>query len=506
MTYIFPYPELRLKSITSYNGIQFSTGLTKPAIMACNMNNVPITQTDSISFCFSTNSKTATVNVLANDMDIDPNDTVYLTNAVFSDPDDATLADLTVNAADSTITLTVKPSANINTIHTFEIIYDVKDNGLPASQCGMGQLKITIPSVATSDDITANNATICYNTTATLTANAPNVPNPEYKWYATQISTEVLSGIADYTTPNLTATTTYYVSVSGDNYCENATGSRKPVTVTVNPLCAHDDHFTVTCEAPEDIEVLLNDNISDNCKTSLSLNITEHPEHGTAKVEGTGSDAKIVYTYTGVELAIHDSLTYEISCGSNPSSTAKVRFTVSHVGSAFVDDVWYFGENSQGIRFVNNGSGYVAQDASGESKVQSHENSLVVSSPYCDGQNIFYSSHDQIYNSQHQPMQHGHFAGHQSVADGLAACYIGGNQYLFFSVTNAYESATTRGLNAYIVDMSANYGKGDIVNSVVIENLKDFRVFKNKIPLLGVASSLRRVKSKAPALQSSISV
>ncbi|MCL1967942.1 MAG: hypothetical protein FWF65_00005, partial [Bacteroidetes bacterium] len=34
----------------------------------------------------------------------------------------------------------------------------------------------------------------------------------------------------------LTTTTTYYVAVEGDGYCENAPANRKPVTVTVNPL------------------------------------------------------------------------------------------------------------------------------------------------------------------------------------------------------------------------------------------------------------------------------
>jgi hypothetical protein len=79
------------------------------------------------------------------------------------------------------------------------------------------------------------------------------------------------------------------------------------------------------------------------------------------------------------------------------------------------------------------------QDASGESNVHSHENSLTVSSPYCNGQFIFYSSHNQLYNSQHEPMTKGEFMSHQAVADSLAACYMGDNKYLLFSVTNAYE-------------------------------------------------------------------
>jgi hypothetical protein len=257
-----------------------------------------------------------------------------------------------------------------------------------------------------------------------------------------------------------------------DNY--NCRAMSDIVHLRIKPLCAFDDHATVTCES-DTVEILLNDIISPDCLSTYELSIVSGhgPTHGNARIdEETGT--KIIYTYTGVELAVNDSLTYEIKCGAD-SSVAKVHFTVSHVGSAFVDDLWYFGQNnlaggrSPGIRFVQDEHGnYVAHDASDESKVNSNENSLVVSSPYCDGQNIFYSSHNQLYNSLHQPMLNGSFMGHSSVADGLAACYMGGNRYLFFSVTNSYEDGQ-RGLNAYIVDMNADNGRGAIVNMLVVE-------------------------------------
>jgi hypothetical protein len=455
-------------NMTAAYSFQFSTGLTRPAVIICNTNNPPTTQADAVDMCVSATSRTVKVNVLKNDIDID-NDIIYLTGAQFVDSDDGDFATLTVNPADSTLTLTLREDAAIPPEgHVFSIIYDVKDNGTPASVCATGMLTVTAYNTATDSDISVDGESICYGTTATLTASASqSVINPKFRWYASQAAATVLGDEATFTTPALTESTTYYVSVSGDNYCENEAGSRTEVTATVKPLCAHDDHVTVTCETPESFEVLLNDSISENCKSALTLNIIEYPEHGEVDVSGT----KIIYTYTGNELAVHDSLTYEIVCGAETSS-AKVYFTISHVGSAFVDDVWYFGKNSQGIRFVNNGGVYSAEDASGESKVNSHENSLVVSSPYCDGQTIFYSSHNQTYNSLHEPMQHGHFMGHESVADGLAACYIGENKYLFFSVTDAYgdEHVTPRGLKAYVVDMNADHGRGDIVDSTEIEN------------------------------------
>jgi hypothetical protein len=132
-----------LSLAVTYSGLQFSTGLTKPAIMSCNMNNPPTTQADSTVLCITPTSQTAKVNVIANDSDAD-NNTIFLTSAEFVNSADATLADITVNAADSTITLTLKSGAYISAEgYMFNIIYNIKDNGLPASQCATGLLKVT---------------------------------------------------------------------------------------------------------------------------------------------------------------------------------------------------------------------------------------------------------------------------------------------------------------------------------------------------------------------------
>jgi hypothetical protein len=114
------------------------------------MNTPPTTQADTARLCLSSTDTSIKVNVLVNDGDIDIDDTVFLTSAEFVNASDADLATLTVNAADSTITLAVKPNVNIVAGHVFEIRYNVKDDGLPASQCAMGILKIAaypIPSI-----------------------------------------------------------------------------------------------------------------------------------------------------------------------------------------------------------------------------------------------------------------------------------------------------------------------------------------------------------------------
>jgi hypothetical protein len=79
---------------------------------------------------------------LANDSDPDINDVLFVTDAHFLDVSDDDLATLAVNATSDSVILTLKPGADIPAAHVFNIIYDVKDNGLPASQCATGLLKV----------------------------------------------------------------------------------------------------------------------------------------------------------------------------------------------------------------------------------------------------------------------------------------------------------------------------------------------------------------------------
>jgi hypothetical protein len=120
------------------------------------MNNAPSASGDSVKLCFSPTSRTVKVNVLANGIDID-NDKIFLTNAYFVNTTDTALATLTVNSADSTISLTLKPNVNIGETYVFDIIYDIKDNGLPASQCATGNLKIKVflsPTLSSGSTLT----------------------------------------------------------------------------------------------------------------------------------------------------------------------------------------------------------------------------------------------------------------------------------------------------------------------------------------------------------------
>jgi gliding motility-associated-like protein len=96
---------------------------------------------------------------------------------------------------------------------------------------------ITVNPLATTTDIILSGSTVaCAGSSAILTATSPTVTNPVFTWYSDAALTNVSFIGATYTTPALTSTTTYYVTVKGDNKCENAPGTARAVAITVNAL------------------------------------------------------------------------------------------------------------------------------------------------------------------------------------------------------------------------------------------------------------------------------
>lgn len=150
----------------------------------------------------------------------------------------------------------------------------------------------------------------------------------------------------------------------------------------------------------------------------------------------------------------------------------------------FSDDVWFFGQNtgaregyedegnaktSKGIRFRTVDGVVTAFDASGESLVNSWENSLSISTPACDGAFVFYVQHNRIYNSSHKNMKNGGISGHTSTGDGLAAAFLGDNKYFLASVSWVNQGD----LQYSIVDMDKldeEGGVGEKILTTTIDN------------------------------------
>ncbi|RZK67310.1 MAG: DUF11 domain-containing protein, partial [Pedobacter sp.] len=85
-------------------------------------------------------------------------------------------------------------------------------------------------------NITVAPKAICAGNNTILEAST-SLASPVFRWYATaDLSGAPLHIGDDFTTPILTATTTYYVTVQGDDVCENLPNTALAVTVTVNSL------------------------------------------------------------------------------------------------------------------------------------------------------------------------------------------------------------------------------------------------------------------------------
>jgi len=101
----------------------------------------------------------------------------------------------------------------------------------PAGPCGPVSSSMIVTFAPIPAAPTAAGAAICFGDVVSLSATAPG---GIYKWYDAATGGNLLSTGPTFTTPALTANTTYYVQTT----INGATGARTPVTVTVNPISA----------------------------------------------------------------------------------------------------------------------------------------------------------------------------------------------------------------------------------------------------------------------------
>ncbi|MEO7529882.1 MAG: hypothetical protein ABIS69_00680, partial [Sediminibacterium sp.] len=112
------------------------------------------------------------------------------------------------------------------TVGTFTVT--VSDN---TTGCAPVSQSVIVTAAPTPAAPTASGTSICSGNSATLTATAPG---GTYRWYNAASGGNLLTTGNSYTTPSLTATTTYYVETT----VSACTSSRTPVTVTVNAIPA----------------------------------------------------------------------------------------------------------------------------------------------------------------------------------------------------------------------------------------------------------------------------
>lgn len=104
-------------------------------------------------------------------------------------------------------------------------------------------VQVNVSAQPGTPDVTPQNAEICAGSTATITATTAT-PGVTFNWYATAALDSVLFTGPSFTTPALSATTTYYV-VAANGQCISATPATVTIqvnevalqpTVTINPV------------------------------------------------------------------------------------------------------------------------------------------------------------------------------------------------------------------------------------------------------------------------------
>ena len=157
-----------------------------------------------------------------------------INNAIFTWYSDAALTQVVSNAA-----IFQTPAITTTTRYYVTVRGDGKCANTPGNA---KEVTITLnPIAAAADVILTGPASLCGSASVTLNAQSTTVVNPIFTWYSDAALTNIVNTTAQFTTPTLTATTTYYVTVKGDNKCENTAATAKPVTITVNPYAVDAD-------------------------------------------------------------------------------------------------------------------------------------------------------------------------------------------------------------------------------------------------------------------------
>jgi uncharacterized repeat protein (TIGR01451 family)/gliding motility-associated-like protein len=172
--------------------------------------------------------------VLATDKTICSGETTLLqatsttiTNPLFTWYSDAGLTNVLSTDADFTTPVLTADTTYYVTVQNADVCENIPTEARA--------VVVTLNPSGTAADIIADAVNTCSDSTATLNADSTTITNPIFTWYSDANLTDVLGVGASYTTPELITDTIYYVTVKGDNACENLAGTAKEVSVTVHP-------------------------------------------------------------------------------------------------------------------------------------------------------------------------------------------------------------------------------------------------------------------------------
>ncbi len=162
----------------------------------------------------------------------------------------------------------------------------------------------------------------CVSGSSALTVSS-GASSPVFTWYATPSSTTVINAGANYTTPTLTTTTTFYVDVASLG-CNSAT--RTAVTVTIDPLPV------VTASATNSVVCL-----GDSTMLTGGGAITYTWTGGVIDNTGFIPASSGMYTVSGTDAnGCTNSTTYSITVNPLPVVTASATKSVICIGDSTI--------------------------------------------------------------------------------------------------------------------------------------------------------------------------
>ena len=142
--------------------------------------------------------------------------------------------------SDASLTVPVYTGPTYNVSVTGTTIFYVTVKGLNKCENAAADAKVVTvnvnPLATTTDIIITGSTAACTGSSTVLTASSGTVTNPVFTWYSDAALTNISFIGAVYTTPSLNTNTAYYVTVKGDNKCENAPSAARVVQVNVSAV------------------------------------------------------------------------------------------------------------------------------------------------------------------------------------------------------------------------------------------------------------------------------
>jgi gliding motility-associated-like protein len=112
-----------------------------------------------------------------------------------------------------------------------------------ASTAARTQISLTVnqSSKASDINIAGDNVGYCSGSTVNLVASSVTISNPVFSWFTDSGLTNLVFTGSAFTITSITENVTYYVTVKGTGYCDNAISDAKVVSVKVNPSAVSSD-------------------------------------------------------------------------------------------------------------------------------------------------------------------------------------------------------------------------------------------------------------------------